>query len=131
MTTTEQKAKLLDEFITEIQEMRTSDKYMYEINLSAKNDKLIKDYNSINPASLNPYIYEVFRGRLLNWLIENIESNAPKLSDCPHVSYLANQRGLGMKSLSDYQNVMSKYGHPKKRQMFSGNVGQYPTIRRK
>lgn len=107
MNTTQQKAKLLDDFIKESKEMKTSDKYTYAINKSFLADKLIKDYELITPESSDPYIHEVFSGRLLNWLTDY---GCRKLSDCPRIYKLKKQRGLGMKSLSDYRTVMDKYG---------------------
>jgi hypothetical protein len=120
MTTIEQKAKLLDNFIIEAMQMKTADKFTYAINKGFLADKLIQDYKAIEkPKSFSedPYIDEVFTGRLLNWLIEWMDvKSVPRLSNCPHINYLKNQRGLGYKSLNDYENILKKFGYLEKLQ---------------
>lgn len=109
-----QKSKLLDEFIADIRGKLKPDVSINGVHLITPTVKLINEYDQINhkPTNTDPYIDEVFSGRLYNWLMDYTAGNGivPRLSECPHINELKNQRGIGMKSLMDYREVMRKYG---------------------
>lgn len=111
---TEQKADLLDRYISELAKLDMDQKLPRERTL-------IKDNMAIEEKHSYPFMEDVFTTRLyfgcLRAMMEigpQVEFRKTTLIYAPHLSDLEKVRGIGKESLKEFKAVMEEYNLPEK-----------------